>query len=78
VCRNKTWNFEIREFSECVRGRYYAGFSSAMRREVERAGGTDALRESSEAFLGEFAQENEVLTPENTMPWQKFAKTAET
>ena len=26
----------------------------------------------------EFSQENEALTPKNTIPWQKFAETAET
>jgi len=48
----------------------------AMHREVEQAGGTYARRESSEAYGGEFAQENEA--PINTIPWQKFAETAET
>jgi len=41
--------------------------------------GTDlALREQSEAYGGEFASENEVLTPQNTIPWQEKAETAET
>jgi hypothetical protein len=50
----------------------------ALYREVEQAGGTYALRESSEVYGGEFAQENVPLTPENRIPWQKFAKTTET
>jgi hypothetical protein len=49
-----------------------------MNRQVEQADGTYALRESSEAYGREFTQENEALTPENTMPWQKFTETAET
>jgi len=49
-----------------------------MHREVEQAGGTYALRESSEAYGGEFAQENGARTPKSTIPWQKFAETAET
>jgi hypothetical protein len=36
-----------------------------MHREVEQAGGTYAQRESSEAYVGEFAQENEALTLKN-------------
>ena len=50
----------------------------AIHREVEQAGGTCALRESSEDYGGEFAQENEALRSENTIPWQKFAETTET
>jgi hypothetical protein len=46
----------------------------AMHREVEQADGTYALRESSEAYGGEFAQENEALTPKNTIPWQNLLK----
>jgi hypothetical protein len=42
--------------------RYRAGFSGAMHREVEQAGGTYALRESSKGYGSEFAQENEALT----------------
>ncbi|MGH7825461.1 MAG: hypothetical protein ACREQ7_09850 [Candidatus Binatia bacterium] len=50
----------------------------AMHREVEQAGGTYALREPGEAYAGEFASENDALTPENTIPWEKNAATAET
>jgi hypothetical protein len=49
-----------------------------MHREVERAGGMYSLRESSEAYRREFAQENEALRSKNTIPWQKFAEAAET
>jgi len=49
-----------------------------MHREVEQAGGTYVLQESSELTRGEFVQENEVLRLENTIPWQKFAETTET
>jgi len=44
---------------------------------LEQARGTYGLRESSEAYGGEFAQENEALTSKNTIPWQKFTETAE-
>jgi hypothetical protein len=50
----------------------------AMHRAVEQAGETYALREQSEAYGSEFASENEVLTPQNTIPWQEKAETAET
>jgi hypothetical protein len=40
---------------------------NAMHREVEQAGGTDAPRESSEAFGSESVQEDDALTPENTI-----------
>jgi hypothetical protein len=40
--------------------------------------GIYALRESSQAYGDEFAQESEALTPENTIPWQKFNETAAT
>ena len=39
---------------------------------------TYALRESSEAYGCKFVQENETLTPENKILWQKFTETAET
>ena len=55
-----------------------AGFSRAMHREVEQASGMYTLGESSEACGGEFAQDNEALTPKNTIPWQKFTEAAET
>src|SRR5207245_1401938 len=47
-----------------ARRRYLAGFSKTMHCEVKQAGGTYALRESSEAYGAEFAQENKRLTPE--------------
>jgi hypothetical protein len=50
----------------------------AMHREVEQAGGAYTLRESSEAYGGEFAYENELLRLDNTIPWQKFLDTAVT
>jgi hypothetical protein len=43
-----------------------------------RAGRWDVrVAESSETYGGEFAQENEALTPENTIPWRKFAETVD-
>jgi hypothetical protein len=47
----------------------------AMHREVEQAGMTHALRESSEAYRCELAQENEALRPKNTILWQKLVET---
>jgi hypothetical protein len=38
----------------------------AMHREVEQAYGMYVLRQSNEAYRGEFVQENEVLRSENT------------
>jgi hypothetical protein len=32
----------------------------------------------TEAYGCEFAQENKALTPENTIPWQKFTETGPT
>ena len=62
-----------------MRDRYYLClFPRAMHREIEQAGGTYALRESSEAHGREFAPENDVLTLKNMSPWQKFAATAKT
>jgi hypothetical protein len=46
--------------------------------EVEQADGMYVLRESSDAYNGEFAQKTEALRPENTIPWQNFSETAET
>lgn len=43
-----------------------------MHCDVKQAGGTYALREATEAYGGEFACKNGVLTAENTTPWQKF------
>ena len=52
--------------------------SKAMHCGVEQVDGVYALRESSEAYRGEFAAKNEALRPQNTFPWQRFAETAET
>jgi hypothetical protein len=49
-----------------------------VHREIEQADKMHTLLESSKAYGCEFAEENEALTPENTIPWQKFAETAET
>ena len=37
-----------------------------------------AARKSSEPYGGGFAQENETLRSEDTIPWQKFAETTGT
>jgi hypothetical protein len=65
--RPKRKKFDVSGILEMLTVVTCAGFSWAMHREVEQAGRTYTLRESSEAYGGEFVQENEVLTPENTM-----------
>jgi hypothetical protein len=46
-----------------------------MRREVERA--VDVCTAGAvKLTVPNFAQENEVLTAENTIPWEKFAETS--
>jgi hypothetical protein len=40
--------------------------------------GRDALRESCEAYSGQFDTENEGLRPENTLPWERIAAVAAT
>jgi hypothetical protein len=49
-----------------------------MHREVAEVCGTYTLREQSEAYAGNFASENDALMPDNTLPWAKNAKSAET
>ena len=48
----------------------------AMHRRVEQAGATAVLRERSEAYGGESGGENDALTPENTILWDKNGETA--
>jgi hypothetical protein len=49
----------------------------AMHRAVVQPGGTYALRESSEAYMGGFTAESEALRLENTISWDENAETAE-
>jgi hypothetical protein len=49
----------------------------AMYREVAQIGGMYTLREQSEAYAGHFASENDALMPDNTIPWEKSAESAE-
>ena len=49
-----------------------------MHREIEHGRNDVRAARSSEAYVCEFAQENETLTPKNTILWQKFTETAET
>jgi hypothetical protein len=53
--------------------RYLGWVLEGLRRVVEHDG-TYALRESSEAYGGEFAQESKALRRENTIPCQKFTE----
>jgi hypothetical protein len=48
-----------------------------MHREVVQSDGTSALREPSEAYMGEFTTKSDVLRLENTIFWDENAETAE-
>jgi putative transposase len=50
----------------------------AVHREVERAGGTYALREQSEVYGGDLGSESAALRPENTIFWEENAEITET
>ena len=49
-----------------------------MHREVAEMGGTYTLRGQGEAYAGDFAGENDALTPDNTFPWEKSTEGTET
>ena len=53
------------------------GFT-ARYREVTEAGGMYTLQEQSEAYAGNFAGENDALTLDNPILWQKNAESTET
>ena len=42
----------------------------ALHRKLEQVDGTCALRESGEAYRGQFDPKNEALRLENTLPWE--------
>jgi hypothetical protein len=50
----------------------------ALHRELERVDGTYALRESGEAYRGQFDSKNEALRLENTLPWERITEVAGT
>jgi hypothetical protein len=50
----------------------------ALHRELEQADGTYALRESGEAYRGQFDIKNEALRLENTLPWERIPEVAAT
>ena len=50
----------------------------ALHRELEQVDGTYALRESGEAYRGQFDSKNEALRPENTLPWERITEVAAT
>ena len=50
----------------------------ALHRELEQVDGTYALRESGEAYRGQFDSKNEALRPENTLPWERITEVAVT
>jgi putative transposase len=50
----------------------------ALHRELEQVDGTYALRESGEAYRGQFDSKNEALRPENTLPWDRITEVAAT
>jgi putative transposase len=48
----------------------------ALHRELEQVYGTYALRESGEAYRGQFDAKNDALRPENTLSWQRITELA--
>jgi len=46
----------------------------AMHHEVVEVGGTYTRREQTEAYAGDFGSEGDALMPDNTIPWEKNAK----
>jgi hypothetical protein len=70
--------FELREFSKCGTAVTRLGFEGDAPR--SRTGRWGRMRCENRVKLTwlNFAQENEALTPKNTIPCQKFAETAET
>ena len=50
----------------------------ALHRELEQVDGTYALRESGEAYKGQFDSKNEVLRSENTLSWERITELAAT
>ena len=50
----------------------------AMYREVAHVRGMDTLRERNEAYVGNFASENDALRPDNAILWEKNAESTET
>jgi len=50
----------------------------ALHRELEQIDGTHALRESGEAYRGQFDIKNEALRLENTLPWERIPEVAAT
>ena len=49
-----------------------------LHREFEQVDGTYALRESGEAYRGQFDSKNEALRAENTLPWERITEVAAT
>jgi hypothetical protein len=49
-----------------------------MQCELEQIDGIYALRESGEAYRGQFDCKNEALTPENTLSWERITEVAAT
>ena len=50
----------------------------ALHRELEQVDGTYALRESGEAYRGQFDSKNEALRTENTLSWERITEVAAT
>ena len=46
--------------------------AKALHRELEQVDGTYGLRESSEAYKGQFDLENGALSVKNTLPWKRI------
>jgi hypothetical protein len=76
--RQKHKKFDNSGILKMLGGVKHVGFSRVMHREIEHGRNDVRAAKSSEAYVCEFVQENETLTPENTILWQKFTGTAET
>ena len=52
--------------------------AKALHRELEQIDGTYALRESGEAYRGQFDSKNEALRPKNRLSWERITEVAAT
>jgi putative transposase len=75
--RDARWSEAVavgsRDFVEKVRSELGI---KALHRELEQVDGTYTLRESGEAYRGQFDPQNEPLRLEDTLPWERIAEVA--
>jgi hypothetical protein len=72
VGSSRSWQFSFRREGQSELG------IKALHRELEQIDGTYALRESGEAYGGQFDSKNKALRPENTLPWERITGVAGT